>query len=70
MSAAGADQGFLFFARGSFLQAVLALAGLATCGSAQAFGLYLMLVRPPGFYFGSARPTSAAAADITMSKRP
>ena len=66
MSAAGADQGFLFFVRGSFLQAVLAEAGLATCGEAKAFGLYLMLVRPPGFYFGEVRPKAEPNQNKTL----
>ena len=53
--------------RGSFLQAVLAEAGLATCGEAKAFGLYLMLVRPPGFYFGEVRPKAEPNQNKTLA---
>ena len=57
---------FCFFVRGSFLQAVLAEAGLATCGEAKAFGLYLMLVRPPGFYLGEVRPKAEPNQNKTL----
>ena len=53
--------------RGSFRQAVLAEVGLATCGEVKAFGLYLMLVRPPGFYFGEVRPKAEPNQNKTLA---